>query len=70
MTTVGNRIKTKPKQPLLEDLENVFLKVKPGMPVLIENPLEPIVPLFVLKLDEIPDLLIFKPKPFPNFILF
>ena len=63
-------MKTNPKQPLFDDLENVFLYVKPGTPVLIENPFEPIVPLLVLTLDEIPDLLIFNPKPLPSFILF
>lgn len=51
------------KHPLFLVLENVFRYVKPGIPVLIEYPLELKLPLLVLTLGEIPDLLIFIPKP-------
>lgn len=39
---------TNPKQPLFEDLEKDFLYVKPGIPVLTENPFAFKLPLFVL----------------------
>lgn len=50
--------------PLFLDLENVFRYGKPGIPVLIEYPFELKLQLLVLTLCEIPNLLIFIPKPY------
>ena len=51
------------KQPL-------FWYLTPGIPVRTEYPFLLNVPIFVLKLGEIPDLLKFIPSPPPSLILF
>jgi len=58
------------RHPLDLDVLNDFLYEAPETPVLTEKPLLLIVPLLVLTLGEMPDLLIFNPKPPPRFILF
>lgn len=56
--------KIKPKHLLLKNLENFFMNVSLGIPILNKKPLELLAPFLVLKLDEIPDLLKMTPQSF------
>jgi hypothetical protein len=55
--------------PLFELLPQPLLKDSPGIPVRIENPLDPKEPNLPRKEVEIPDLPMFTPAPPPSGIL-